>query len=314
MSNTTTAATKKPVSGAKFIEPFVSGGLSACFASFCIHPIDLVKVRLQLFATLNPNTPKPTMFQMGKNVLNQDGFFKLYAGLSASLLRQAVYGTARIGLHRFFSQEMEIHFGGTMPFWGKAFCGTTAGALAVLVGTPMDVALVRMQADSMKPIEQRRNYKNVFDALFRINREEGFGRLYRGLGPNILRGIAMNVGMLACFDEAKEYFAKLNNDDKNHPAMRTQLPASAVASVTAAVFSLPFDMIKSRLQDMKPMADGKLPYKGVADCFVKIFRNEGFFAYWTGLSAYYTRTAPHAIIILLTSEQIKRLYLSLVDK
>ena len=30
------------------IEPFVSGGLAACLASTCIHPIDLAKVRLQV--------------------------------------------------------------------------------------------------------------------------------------------------------------------------------------------------------------------------------------------------------------------------
>lgn len=29
-------------------QPFVSGGLAAMFASTCIHPIDLIKVRLQV--------------------------------------------------------------------------------------------------------------------------------------------------------------------------------------------------------------------------------------------------------------------------
>ena len=30
------------------LEPFISGGVAACFASTCIHPIDLAKVRLQV--------------------------------------------------------------------------------------------------------------------------------------------------------------------------------------------------------------------------------------------------------------------------
>jgi len=68
----------------------------------------------------------------------------------------------------------------------------------------MDVALVRMQADSMKETAMRRNYKNVIDALIRVSSEEGFGKLYAGLAPNILRGMAMNVGMMACYDQAKE--------------------------------------------------------------------------------------------------------------
>lgn len=42
----------------------------------------------------------------------------------------------------------------------------------------MDVALVRMQSDSMKPKEERRNYKHVIDALRRCAAEEGLGSLY----------------------------------------------------------------------------------------------------------------------------------------
>lgn len=44
-------------------------------------------------------------------------------------------------------------------------CGLTAGGLAAIVGTPADVALIRMQADTTAPPDQRRGYKNVFDAL-----------------------------------------------------------------------------------------------------------------------------------------------------
>jgi hypothetical protein len=56
----------------------------------------------------------------------------------------------------------------------------------------------------MKPLAERRGYKNVFDALWRVATEEGPAKLYSGLLPNILRGMSMNVGMLACFDQAKE--------------------------------------------------------------------------------------------------------------
>ena len=45
---------------AKVAMPFVTSGIAACFASCCIHPIDLAKVRLQLFALQNPGMPKPS--------------------------------------------------------------------------------------------------------------------------------------------------------------------------------------------------------------------------------------------------------------
>jgi len=186
------------------LEPFVVGGLSAMLASSCIHPIDLTKVRLQLFSTLNPGVKKPSAFTILSEMAKKEGFLSLYTGLSASLMRQAVYGTARIGLHRSISQELQSRNGGEpLSFGLKAISGMTSGSIAVCIGTPFDVTLVRMQADSMKPPELRRGYKNVFDALARVAREEGYTKLYSGLVPNVLRGMSMNVGMLACYDQVR---------------------------------------------------------------------------------------------------------------
>lgn len=165
---------------AQTLEPFVCGGASACLASTIIHPIDLAKVRLQLFATLNPGVQKPAFTTIIANLVRNEGVFSMYAGLSASLLRQAVYGTARIGLHRTFSNMLvERNNGAPLGFGSKVLCGMASGSIAVCIGTPFDVALVRMQADSMKAASQRRGYKNVFDAVSRVAKEEGFSKLYR---------------------------------------------------------------------------------------------------------------------------------------
>lgn len=242
------------------VEPFIVGGLSAMLASSCIHPIDLAKVRLQLFSTQFPTQPRPSFTTIISNIVKNEGVTAVYAGLSASLLRQAVYGTARIGLHRTISEEMIKKNGNEpLPFLLKTFSGMLSGSIAVCIGTPFDVSLVRMQADSMKPAESRRNYSNVFNALGRIIKEEGAIKLYSGILPNVLRGMAMNVGMMACYDQAAEMTAKYIvkekslNDDGSKPVgftLKTQLIASLFAGFTASSFSLPFDMIKSRLRKL----------------------------------------------------------------
>ena len=61
----------------------------------------------------------------------------------------------------------------TSFFTCKMMSGMASGAVAVCIGTPFDVALVRMQSDSMLPSKERRGYKNVFDALIRMSKEEG---------------------------------------------------------------------------------------------------------------------------------------------
>eukprot|EP00538_Stauroneis_constricta_P001016 CAMPEP_0119561230 /NCGR_PEP_ID=MMETSP1352-20130426/17069_1 /TAXON_ID=265584 /ORGANISM="Stauroneis constricta, Strain CCMP1120" /LENGTH=312 /DNA_ID=CAMNT_0007609393 /DNA_START=58 /DNA_END=996 /DNA_ORIENTATION=- len=296
---------------AKTVQPFVCGGSAATFASIVIHPIDLAKVRMQLFGQMNPGKPIPSFPSLISQMVQTDGIGSVYKGVDAAIGRQLVYGTARIGLHRTFSDKLvELNDGKPIGFVQKALSGMASGSIAVCIGTPFDIALVRLQSDGMAKPEDRRNYKNVFDALIRTSTEEGVGALYKGLAPNILRGMSMNVGMMACYDQAKEVVASLLNDPMTDgPSLPTRLGASATAGFTAALFSLPFDLIKSRLMAMKPdPVTGEMPYKGILDCATKIARNEGVLGFFGGFSAYYGRCAPHAMIILLSIESITAFY------
>jgi solute carrier family 25 oxoglutarate transporter 11 len=57
------------------------------------------------------------------------------------------------------------------------------------------------------------------------------------------------------------------NDDPKKPSLVSKCGASLIAGFTAAAFSLPFDMIKSRLQN------GGDKYKGVLDASTQILKN-----------------------------------------
>ena len=128
----------------------------------------------------------------------------------------------------------------------------------------------------------------------------GVGKLYSGLAPNVLRGMSMNAGMLACYDQAKQMLVEnVTHDEKS---MKTQVGASLIAGFCAAAFSLPFDMIKSRLQS------GNYGYTGVVNAATNILTKEGPLAFWTGFGAYYGRCAPHSMIILLSIEKITAWY------
>lgn len=186
------SASKTPNPVAKALEPFVCGGSAATFASIIIHPIDLAKVRMQLYGAMNPGKPVPSFPTIISNMVQRDGVLSVYKGVDAAIGRQMVYGTARIGLHRLFSDTLrERNQGKPISFLQKTLSGMASGAIAVCIGTPFDIALVRLQADGMAAPADRRNYRNVFDALIRTTKEEGVGALYKGLAPNILRGMSM---------------------------------------------------------------------------------------------------------------------------
>jgi solute carrier family 25 oxoglutarate transporter 11 len=57
---------------------------------------------------------------------------------------------------------------GTLSFPKKVAGGLFSGALGSFIANPLDLSLVRMQADAKLPPAERRNYKNVFDAVIRV--------------------------------------------------------------------------------------------------------------------------------------------------
>lgn len=81
----------------------------------------------------------------------------------------------------------------------------TAGVAGAFVGTPAEVSLIRMTADGRLPAAERRNYKNVFDSLFRIVKEEGVLTLWRGAIPTMGRAMVVNAAQLASYSQAKQF-------------------------------------------------------------------------------------------------------------
>lgn len=233
-----------------FLQPFVAGGVSGMLASSVVHPIDLAKVRQQLYTTVNPGSVRPSFPGILSHMVKSEGLSSIYSGLSASLLRQAVYATARFGFHRTFSNYFKKRNNNKpIPFYQKVLSGMASGSIGVLLCTPIDVSLVRMQADSMVNVESRKEYGNVFKALLRIAREEGVSKLYSGLMPSLLRGMAVNVGMMAFYDQTKEILQALRNEDLDKEASQsTQIVSAFIAGFTNTIIALPFDQIKSRLR------------------------------------------------------------------
>ncbi|CAK7225961.1 Putative mitochondrial 2-oxoglutarate/malate carrier protein [Sporothrix bragantina] len=283
--------------------PFVNGGLSGMVATTVIQPVDMVKVRIQLAGEGIAGGPKPTPLSVTRDILASGKALDLYTGLSAGLLRQAVYTTARLGCFDTFMGRLTARAreqGRAIGFGDRATAGLAAGGIAAMIGNPADLALIRMQSDGLKPIAERKNYRSVIDALGSIARSEGVAALWAGAAPTVVRAMALNFGQLAFFSEAK---AQL----KERTTMTSQaqtLSASAIAGFFASFFSLPFDFVKTRLQKQQKGASGQLPYKGMVDCFAKVARQEGIMRFYRGFGTYYVRIAPHAMVTLIVADYL----------
>ncbi|KAJ3288195.1 hypothetical protein HDU79_005024 [Rhizoclosmatium sp. JEL0117] len=274
-------------------QPFVFGGVSGMAATTIIQPIDMVKVRIQL-AGEGAKGKGASAFAVASSLIRSHGIAAFYTGLSAGLLRQATYTTARMGIFNSLIEYIQKD-GAKASLSQRAIAGLAAGGLGAVAGNPCDLALIRMQADGLLPAAQRANYTSVIDAIVRIAKTEGVLALWKGCGPTVVRAMALNLGMLSTYSEAKSRLEPVLG--KNSYA--TNLGASAVAGFFASFFSLPFDFLKTRMQK-----GGTSMYKGTLDCAVQVIQKEGPLAFYKGFPTYYIRIAPHAMITLLTADAL----------
>ncbi|KAF7815177.1 mitochondrial uncoupling protein 5-like [Senna tora] len=262
------------------VKGFVEGGIASIVAGCTTHPLDLIKVRMQLqgenhscsinmrpafafHSQFSTTTAPPTTIlglqrragpiSVGVRIVQSEGVAALFSGVSATVLRQTLYSTTRMGLYDVLKHKWADPDAGNMPLIRKIAAGLIAGGIGATIGNPADVAMVRMQADGRLPAAQRRGYKGVFDAIMRMSSEEGIASLWRAVASN------------------------------------------------------PVDVIKTRVMNMKVEAGATPPYNGALDCALKTVRAEGPMALYKGFVPTISRQGPFTVVLFVTLEQVRKL-------
>ncbi|XP_037951523.1 mitochondrial 2-oxoglutarate/malate carrier protein-like [Teleopsis dalmanni] len=283
---------------------FFFGGLAGICGAIIVQPFDVVKTRMQVSVTSSGKNEFNSSFHCAQTIFASEGVLGLYRGLSAAILRQATYTTTRLGIYTYLNGQYEKTYESKPTVLASMLIGVVAGSIGAMVGTPTEVALIRMQADGRLPPAERRNYTNVFNALSRVIKEEGVASLYRGCFPTTVRAAIVNVSQLASYTQFKMFFNKqLNMPD----GFKVQFASSMLSGLLTTLTSMPMDMAKTRIQSMK-IVDGKAEYSGSLDVLLKVVRKEGVFAPWKGITPYFLRLGQHTIYTLLFLEQFTRMY------
>lgn len=275
---------------------FVQGSVGAAIGGSCAHPLDLIKVRMQL----QTEGPKLNMGAMGAHIFRNEGVLGLFKGVDASAARQLVYSGTRFGMYDVF-KGMASNQDGSLSMAGKVVCAAFAGATGAFAGNPGDLAMVRMQADGKLPEAERRGYKNIFDAISQIARTEGVASMWTtGVVPNMNRATIITVGQLAFYDQCKEMLRHYGAPD----SLPTHFGSSFMAAFIASVMSNPVDVAKTRLMNQKKGGDGPM-YTGTVNAMTTMIKTEGPLSLYKGFTATFARQCPYVVITWVSVEQLK---------
>ncbi|XP_063702798.1 mitochondrial 2-oxodicarboxylate carrier [Culicoides brevitarsis] len=286
----------------------VGSGGSAGFIEVCImHPLDLVKTRLQL---QNKNTvvkvagtaaPQQVyyngVFDCMKKMIKNEGVFALYKGILPPVLvetpKRAVKFLTFEQYKRFFM------FGADKPTpLTYSLAGLGAGVTEAILVNPFEMVKVTLQANraTMKEVP------STWAVTKQIVAESGIGLngLNKGVTATIGRNGVFNMIYFGFYHSIKNEFPEYQDPTKE---FFRKVGIGFVAGTLGSVVNIPFDVAKSRIQGPQPVK-GEVKYRTTFGSMATVYKEEGFAALYKGLTPKVMRLGPGGAIMLVVYDYV----------
>lgn len=166
------------------------GALAGALAQIFTIPVSVVTTRQQT------SEEDETLVSAVKNVVEEDGVTGLWRGLKAGLV---LVVNPSITYGAFERLRTVLLNGKDALTLGESFVlGAMSKSMATVATQPLIVAKVLQQSS-----DKKKKHKSFVDALGYLYSEEGVAGLFRGLGPQISKGIFVQ-GLLFMFRDQIE--------------------------------------------------------------------------------------------------------------
>ncbi|KAK8902565.1 hypothetical protein QC760_009064 [Botrytis cinerea] len=255
-----------------------------------------------------PGAPKRGFITTGAEIMKRETPLGLYKGLGAVITgivpKMAIRFTSFEAYKKWLADKETGVVSGRATFLAGLAAGVTE---AVAVVTPMEVIKIRLQAQhhSMADPLDIPKYRNAAHALYTVVKEEGFGALYRGISLTALRQGSNQAVNFTAYTEFKELLQKWQPQysDSPIPSYQTTL-IGLVSGAMGPLSNAPIDTIKTRLQKT-PGVPGETALSRIKTIAGDMFRQEGFHAFYKGITPRIMRVAPGQAVTFTVYEFLK---------
>lgn len=185
--------------GATAVVAFTAGGLAAIPESLTVTPFQIIKVRLQAIEHLGRYNNSIDCFS---KTLAMEGPSAFAIGLGPTLWRNCVWNSIYFGLMFGIEDALPRSEHRVIQTITTLGSGMVGGLIATCFNAPFDVVKSRHQSQvTMTMLEDgtlqsaKQKYRNTFQTLSLIYKEEGYAALYKGFAPKAVR---MAIGGGVC--------------------------------------------------------------------------------------------------------------------
>jgi len=181
-----------------------SGGLAGAVANTICYPFDFARTRLASDVKAGQGQFKG-IWDCIYTTFRKQGLNGLYTGWSVTVAGAFVYRAGQLGL---FKQIQDLNpYANDRGSIGvlASFVSVTAARTAIMpFNYPFDTVRRRMMLQSEKPLAERL-YKGSFDCAKQVLAKEGFKGMYKGMLPEVFRGVGGSLVIVA-YDRIKVIF------------------------------------------------------------------------------------------------------------
>ncbi|GET04181.1 mitochondrial NAD transporter [Rhizophagus clarus] len=281
------------------IKHSIAGAVAGCVSSIVTCPLDVVKTRLQNQGKIDHSIPsyKGTGGTL-KRIWVEEGIRGLYRGLGPTLYGYLPTWAIYFSAYDYFKAALGVHAGrtGNHQWVVHIFAAMGAGATSTIVTNPLWVIKTRFMTQNERTTYM---YKNTFHAFKTIYATEGIRGFYKGLGPSLM-GVSHVAVQFPLYEKLKVW---LKNPDKDHLSNLSILFASSISKMAASVATYPHEVVRTRLQNQ---TCEPFKYLGIIHSVNVIRHEEGWLAFYKGMSTNLLRTVPASALTILTYEILVR--------
>ncbi|KAG1307717.1 hypothetical protein G6F64_006590 [Rhizopus arrhizus] len=284
----------------------VAGGAAGFMEACSCHPLDTIKVRMQLakHASRGANGKPLGFIGVGLKIVQNESFWALYKGLGAvvsGIVPKMAIRFSSFELYKSWMADAQGKVSTTSVFFAGLAAGTTE---AIMVVSPMDLIKIHLQAQrhSMADPLDVPKYRNAPHAAYTIIKEEGVRALYKGVTLTALRQATNQAANFTAYQEMKKIAQRLQ--DVNELPSYQHLVLGGVSGAMGPLSNAPIDTIKTRIQKSTAPGSGYERFKTVTS---EIMKKEGFLAFYKGLTPRLLRVAPGQAVTFMVYEKVRAL-------